>query len=158
MAPKYPQDEVQTSQWFTKPFMIWSLPTSPRPSLCIILLAPPTPPRQRKTCVFKSRLAIPNNSVIQRALPLTSAEALCPEHSLPLFAWLFPSFRAHSGIPDSVPQPVLHVLPIYSHMLWGHLVGFIVLDSNYLSPQLNWKLLKGRAVSVLLIAIHSQCL
>lgn len=102
MASQCPQDEVQTSQQFTRPFMIWPLPTSPLSSLCIYPSGATHPPRQMKTSVFKNRLYRPPLSypkcspvdLHRGALPRTHPPSSCLALSIPQGShWLSLSHR-----------------------------------------------------------------
>ena len=55
------------------------------------------------------------------------------------------------------PQPSLSILYIPT-MLCSHLSGLTILDTNYPSPHLDYKLLEGRAVFISFTFMYSQCL
>lgn len=102
MASQCPQDEVQASQQFTRPCMIWTLPTSPLSPLCIYPSGATHPPRQMKTSVFKSRLYQPPLSypkcspadLHRDALPRTHPPSPCLALSIPHGShWLSLSHR-----------------------------------------------------------------
>lgn len=90
-----------------------------------------------------------------------SRNTLRETHTLSLPAYFYPlglilaiTFSEVSLMP--APQPSLSIL--YSHNACSHLSGLTILDTNYPSPQLDYKLLEGRAVFVSFIFTYSQCL
>lgn len=102
VASQCPQDEGQSSQQCTRPFMIWPLPPSPLSSLGIYPSGATHPPRQMKTSVFKSRLYRPPHEYpkcspadLRRAtLPRTHPPPPCLALSIPQGShWLSLSHR-----------------------------------------------------------------
>lgn len=90
-----------------------------------------------------------------------SRNTLRETHTLSLPAYFYPlglilaiTFSEVSLMP--APQPSLSIL--IPTMLCSHLSGLTILDTSYPSPQLDYKLLEGRAVFVSFIFTYSQCL